>query len=205
MLEVVTVTDIAGNTEILTGFPTITRVRRVNGEKGISFILYPTEENTNSFPLVQEESKIEFDGEVYIVKHLTERTIESKFYKRVECNHEFYVNMLNKQKYAVHNGSMTFRDAVDFVFEGTGYQTAIIDQFYAEDFQEFGKENRLALLKKILERYKAEISVRGNLASFKEKIGEDTDFQFRYNYNIKTFERDIDTKPLATYIRGYGK
>ncbi|PFY25184.1 phage tail protein [Bacillus toyonensis] len=205
MLELVTVTDIAGNTEILTGFPTITRVRRVNGEKGISFILYPTEENTHSFPLVQEESKIEFDGEVYIVKHLAERTIESKFYKRVECIHEFYVNMLNKQQYKVHNGSMTFRDAVDFVFEGTGYQTVIIDQFYAQDFQEFGKENRLALLKKKLERYKAEISIRGNLASFKEKIGEDTDFQFRYNFNIKTFERDIDTKPLATYIRGYGK
>ncbi|WP_327971795.1 phage tail protein, partial [Bacillus toyonensis] len=205
MLELVTVTDIAGNTEILTGFPTITRVRRVNGEKGISFILYPTAENTHSFPLVQEESKIEFDGEVYIVKHLTERTIESKFYKRVECIHEFYVNMLNKQQYKVHNGSMTFRDAVDFVFEGTGYQTVIIDQFYAQDFQEFGKENRLALLKKKLERYKAEISIRGNLASFKEKIGEDTDFQFRYNFNIKTFEREIDTKPLATYIRGYGK
>ncbi|WP_179877125.1 phage tail protein, partial [Bacillus wiedmannii] len=91
--------------------------------------------------------------------------------------HEFYVNMLNKQQYKVHNGSMTFRDAVDFVFEGTGYQTVIIDQFYAQDFQEFGKENRLALLKKKLERYKAEISFRGNLASFKEKIGEDTDFQ----------------------------
>ncbi|PEM14153.1 hypothetical protein COI51_15985 [Bacillus toyonensis] len=205
MLELVTVTDIAGNTEILTGFLTITRVRRVNGEKGISFILYPTEENTHSFPLVQEESKIEFDGEVYVVKHLTERTIESKFYKRVECIHEFYVNMLNKQQYKVHNGSITFREAVDFVFEGTGYQTAIIDRFYAEDFQEFGKENRLALLKKMLERYKAEISIRGNLASFKEKIGEDTDFQFRYNFNIKTFEREIDTKPLATYIRGYGK
>ncbi|MGX5746229.1 phage tail spike protein [Bacillus toyonensis] len=205
MLELVTVTDLAGSTEILTGFPTITRVRRVNGEKGISFLLYPTEENTHSFPLVQEESKIEFDGEIYIVKHLAERTIGDKFYKRAECIHEFYVNMLNKQQYKVHNGSMTFRDAVDFVFEGTGYQTAIIDQFYAEDFQEFGKENRLALLKKILERYKAEISVRGNLASFKERIGEDTDFQFRYNYNIKTFERDTDTKPLATYIRGYGK
>ncbi|PHF80283.1 hypothetical protein COI63_35810, partial [Bacillus toyonensis] len=68
-----------------------------------------------------------------------------------------------------------------------------IDPFYAEDFQNFGKENRLALLKKILERYKAEISIHGNLASFKEKIGEDTDFQFRYNFNIKTFEREIDT------------
>ncbi|PHG56094.1 phage tail protein, partial [Bacillus toyonensis] len=60
-------------------------------------------------------------------------------------------------------------------------------------------------LKKILERYKAEILIRGNLVTFKEKIGEDTDFQFRYNFNIKTFEREIDTKQLATYIRGYGK
>ncbi|SDK24391.1 Prophage endopeptidase tail [Bacillus toyonensis] len=205
MLELVTVTDLSGNTEILTGFLNISRIRRVNGEKGISFLLYPTEENGHSFPLVQEENKVEFDGETYVIKSLVERNVGNTFYKKAECIHEFYVKLMNKQKYAIHNNSMTFRDAVDFVFEGTGYQTVIIDPFYAQDFQEFGKENRLALLKTILERYKAEMFIRGNVVSFKTKIGEDTDFQFRYNFNIKTFEREIDTKPLATYIRGYGK
>ncbi|PEP81716.1 hypothetical protein CN585_31265, partial [Bacillus toyonensis] len=84
-MDVVTISDLAGNTEVLTGFLNISRVRRVNGEKGISFILYPTEENTHSFPLVQEENKIEFDGEVYVIKSLVEKNIGNTFYKKVEC------------------------------------------------------------------------------------------------------------------------
>ncbi|PEL75420.1 hypothetical protein CN603_13125 [Bacillus toyonensis] len=204
-MNLITITDLAGNTEILTGLKKLNRVRRVNGEKVVSFLLLPTEENKYSFPLVQEESKVEFDGEAYVIKSVVERNIGNTFFKRVECIHDFFVKMIDTQKYEVHNGSMTFRNVLDFVFEGTGYQTAIIDSFYARDFENFGKDNRLALLKKVLERYRAEMSVSGNLVSFKTKIGEDTDFQFRYNFNIKTFERTIDTKSLATYIRGYGK
>ncbi|MGG1339663.1 phage tail spike protein [Bacillus toyonensis] len=204
-MNLITITDVLGNTEILTGFKSFNRVRKVNGEKVISFLIIPTEENKYAFPLVQEESKVEFDGETYIIKSIAERNIGNTFYKQVECIHDFFVKMIDKQKYEVHDGSMTLRDALDFVFEGTGYQTAIIDSFYAQDFENFGKDNRLSLLKKVLERYRAEMSISGNLVRFKTKIGEDTDFQFRYNFNIKTFERTIDTKSLATYIRGYGK
>ncbi|MEH7217010.1 phage tail protein, partial [Bacillus toyonensis] len=204
-MNLITITDVLGNTEILTGFKSFNRVRKVNGEKVISFLIIPTEENKHAFPLVQEESKVEFDGETYVIKSIAERNIGNTFYKQVECIHDFFVKMIDKQKYEVRNGSMTLRDALDFVFEGTGYQTAIIDSFYAQDFENFGKDNRLSLLKKILERYRAEMSISGNLVRFKTKIGEDTDFQFRYNFNIKTFERTIDTKSLATYIRGYGK
>ncbi|PEF77632.1 phage tail protein [Bacillus toyonensis] len=204
-MNLITITDVLGNTEILTGFKSFNRVRKVNGEKVISFLIIPTEENKHAFPLVQEESKVEFDGETYVIKSIAERNIGNTFYKQVECIHDFFVKMIDKQKYEVRDGSMPLRDALDFVFEGTGYQTAIIDSFYAQDFENFGKDNRLSLLKKVLERYRAEMSISGNLVRFKTKIGEDTDFQFRYNFNIKTFERTIDTKSLATYIRGYGK
>ncbi|PEY32726.1 hypothetical protein CN354_20845 [Bacillus cereus] len=204
-MELITVTDLAGNSEPLVGFKGLTRRRAVNGEKVLSFSLFPCKENEFSFDLVKEESKIEFDGETYVIKSLKERSVGLTFYKQVECIHEFFVKLIDKQKYEVHNGSLTFRDALDFIFEGTDYQTAIIDSFYAQDFENFGKDNHLSLLKKALERYGAEMDVSGNLVKFKTKIGEDTDFQFRYNFNIKTFERDIDTKSLATYIRGYGK
>ncbi|MFB6649228.1 phage tail protein [Bacillus toyonensis] len=204
-MNLITITDVLGNTEILTGLKSFNRVRKVNGEKVISFLIIPTEENKHAFPLVQEESKVEFDGETYVIKSIAERNIGNTFYKQVECIHDFFVKMIDKQKYEVRDGSMPLRDALDFVFEGTGYQTAIIDSFYAQDFENFGKDNRLSLLKKVLERYRAEMSISGNLVRFKTKIGEDTDFQFRYNFNIKTFERTIDTKSLATYIRGYGK
>ncbi|HFK1403020.1 TPA: phage tail spike protein, partial [Bacillus cereus] len=203
-MQTLTITDLQGNTEILTGFKGFKRNRRVNGEKIISFLILPTEGNQHSFPMVQEEHKVEFKNETYVIKSLTERTIGNTYYKQVECIHDFFVNMINKQKYEVHNGSMKFIDALDFIFKDTGYQPVAIENFYAKDFENFGKENRLALLKKALERYKAEISIDKNLVYFRTKIGEDTDFQFRYNFNIKTFERNVDTKNLATYIRGYG-
>ncbi|MGH0614844.1 phage tail spike protein [Bacillus cereus] len=203
-MQTLTITDLQGNTEILTGFKSFKCNRRVNGEKIISFLILPTEGNQHSFPMVQEEHKVEFKNETYVIKSLTERTIGNTYYKQVECIHDFFVNMINKQKYEVHDGSMQFLDALDFVFKDTGYQPIAIENFYAKDFQNFGKDNRLALLKKVLERYKAEISIDKNLVYFRTKIGEDTDFQFRYNFNIKTFERNVDTKNLATYIRGYG-
>ncbi|PRT35507.1 phage tail protein [Bacillus wiedmannii] len=203
-MQTLTITDLQGNTEILTGFKSFKCTRRVNGEKIISFLILPTEGNQHSFPMVQEEHKVEFKNETYVIKSLTERTIGNTYYKQVECIHDFFVNMINKQKYEVHDGSMQFLDALNFVFKDTGYQPIAIENFYAKDFQNFGKDNRLALLKKVLERYKAEISIDKNLVYFRTKIGEDTDFQFRYNFNIKTFERNVDTKNLATYIRGYG-
>lgn len=203
-METLTITDLQGNTEILTGFKNFKRKRRVNGEKIITFSIFPTTLNSDSFLLVQEESKVEFKGETYIIKSLKEKNKGRKYYKEVECIHDFFVNMINKQKYEVHDGSMQFLDALNFVFKDTGYQPVAIENFYAKDFQNFGKDNRLALLKKVLERYKAEMSIDKNQVRFQTKIGEDTDFQFRYNFNIKTFERNVDTKNLGTYIRGYG-
>ncbi|AXO92848.1 phage tail protein [Bacillus cereus] len=203
-MQTLTITDLQGNTEILTGFKSFKCTRRVNGEKIINFLILPTEGNQHSFPMVQEEHKVEFKNETYVIKSLTERTIGNTYYKQVECIHDFFVNMINKQKYEVHDGSMQFLDALNFVFKDTGYQPIAIENFYAKDFQNFGKDNRLALLKKVLERYKAEMSIDKNQVKFRTKIGEDTDFQFRYNFNIKTFERNVDTKNLGTYIRGYG-
>ncbi|WP_179884315.1 hypothetical protein, partial [Bacillus toyonensis] len=54
-MNFITITDLAGNTEILTGCKSLNRVRRVNGEKVVSFLIIPTEDNKHAFPLVQEE------------------------------------------------------------------------------------------------------------------------------------------------------
>ncbi|MBZ4222504.1 phage tail protein [Bacillus wiedmannii] len=199
------VTDLTGNSEPLVGFKGFTRKRLINGERTLSFSLFPYKENQVAFPITKEESVIEFEDEEYVIKLLKERNMGRKFYKQAEAIHKFYVDLKGKQKYEKYSGSMTFQSALDFVFEGTGYKTAVIDAFYAKSWENFGGENRLALLQKALKRYKAEMTVKGNLVTFRTQIGEDTDFQFRYNFNIKTFERIVDTTNLATYIRGYGK
>lgn len=204
-METISITDLAGNTEPLTGIKQLKRTRRVNGEKIINFTVIPTDENQYSFPMVQEENKVEFDGETYVIKQMKERSIGKLFVKQCEAIHSFYVDLINSHEYNTCNGSMTIVSALDFIFSTTSYTVAVVDSFYAQDWENFGDDNRLSLFQKILERYEAEFTVSENRITIRKKIGIDTDFQFRYNYNIKTLERNVDTKGLSTYIKGFGK
>ena len=197
-----TIRDLKGNEEALTDFKELTLIRRVNGEKQLSMTLLPTDNNKHSFPMVAEECILTFDNEEYVIKQITERSLGNTYIKRVEAIHKFYVDMINKQQPNIHNGSMTFANYLSFVFDGTGYTFSIIDTFYAQDFENLGNDNRLALLQKGLERYKAEMEIVGTTVRFRSKVGNDTDFQFRYGHNIKSIERHVDTTDLATVING---
>jgi phage minor structural protein len=199
-----TITDIGGNTEALTGYRGLQRKRNVNGEKTLAFLVMPTPQNAHSYPMVSEESIVEFDGEPYRIKQLAEKSRGTTFYKEVVAVHTFF-DLIDEHVYALHTGSMTFENALQFVLGGTEYTWSIVDTFYAQDFENFGDENRLALFQSLLERYGAEFTLNGTHISFREQIGNATDFQFRYNYNVKTITRDVKTSNLSTYIKGYGK
>jgi phage minor structural protein len=199
-----TITDISGNTEALTGYRSLQRKRNVNGEKTLAFLVLPTEQNAHSYPMVSEESVVEFDGEPYRIKQLAEKSRGTTFYKEVVAVHTFF-DLIDEHVYALHNGSMTFEAALQFVLGGTEHTWSIVDTFYAQDFENFGDENRLALFQTLLERYGAEFTINGTHITFRERIGNATDFQFRYNYNVKTITRDVKTSNLSTYIKGFGK
>jgi phage minor structural protein len=202
--NLLTIRDLLGNEEILTDYKELTLNRKVNGEKSISLTILPTVHNAHSFPLVEEESILEFDGEEYVIKKMQERNIGNTYIKRVDAIHKFYVDLINKQQPIIHNGSITFTNYMQRVFEGTGYTFSLIDSFTAQSFENLGNDNRLSLLQKGLERYKAEMELVGNDVRFKKQVGNDSDFQFRYGHNIKTIERNVDTTNLATVIRGKG-
>ncbi|MEH7246454.1 phage tail protein [Neobacillus niacini] len=199
-----TITDIGGNTEALTGYRGLRRKRNVNGEKTLAFLVMPTDQNAHSFPMVAEESIVEFDGEPYRIKQLAEKSRGTTFYKEVVAVHTFF-DLIDEHVYALHNGSMTFQAALQFVLGGTEYTWSIVDTFYAQDFENFGDENRLALFQTLLVRYGAEFTLNGTHITFRERIGNATDFQFRYSYNVKTISRDVKTSNLSTYIKGFGK
>jgi phage minor structural protein len=199
-----TITDISGNTEALTGYRGLRRKRNVNGEKTLAFLVMPTEQNAHSYSMVSEESIVEFDGESYRIKQLAEKSRGTTFYKEVIAVHTFF-DLIDEHVYALHTGSMTFQSALLFVLDGTEYTWSIVDTFYAQDFENFGDENRLALFQTLLQRYGAEFTLNGTHLTFRERIGNATDFQFRYNYNVKTITRDVKTSNLSTYIKGFGK
>lgn len=198
------ITNLVGETDLLTNVKGLTRKRAVNGDKTLTFLVIPDESNEHCYCSVDTESIVEFDGEEYVIKDVTEKNKGLKSVKQVEAVHKFFNDMLNIFQYKIHNGSMTFHDALTFVFENTPYTFNILDQFYAQEFDNLGRDNRLSLFQKIIERYSAEFQIDGNTVFLKREIGNKIGFQYRYGYNIKTIDKKISSKNLATIIKGFG-
>lgn len=183
------------------------RTRRVNGERVIEFTVFPTNENKQYFDAIVEEAAVVFKDDEYVIKKLEEKSIGKTYFKQVTAIHKFYVDLINKQQPRIHNGSITFRDYMHMVFEDTPYESFTAeDSFAARQFENLGNDNRLALLQKGLDRFKAEMAILpiSYKPIFKIEVGEETDFQFRYGHNIKSISKNIDTTNLATKIAGTG-
>lgn len=198
------ITDISGATEALTGYTALKRHRNVNGEKTLAFLVLPTSQNAHSFPMVQEESIVEFDGEPFRIKQVSEKPKGATFYKEVVAVHTFF-DLIDDYIYGTYTGSKTFDAALHYVLDGKAYTWDIVDTFLAQDWENFGDDNRLALFQSVLKRYGAEFTLAGTHLTFRTKIGNASDYQFRYNYNVKTLNRDVNTNNLSTYIKGFGK
>jgi hypothetical protein len=198
------ITDISGNKEQLTGIKGLKRNRKVNGEKTVGFFVVPDAINVHSFPLIETESTVTFDGEDYVIKQLNEKGIGYKSIKEARSVHQFFCDMKGTFEHGTQNGSLSFGAALSFVFSDTPYTFNIIDSFTAETFENFGRDNKLALFREVLERYGAEFYVVGNTVNLKREIGNKADFQYRYAHNVKTIDFQRSTTNLATIIRGYG-
>ncbi|MDM5199260.1 phage tail spike protein [Fictibacillus enclensis] len=199
------ITDLNGNTEMLSDVREFKRGRKVNGDKTLTFSILPTFLNAHAFPMVDNESIVEFDGVPYVIKNVSSRNLGRQMIKDVTAVHKFFDDMINVFQYGERNGSQPFVDAVDFVFQKTNYTTNIISSTGSQTLEGFGKDNSLSLLQKLLETYKVEFRVVGNQVDFLSEIGNKTDFQFRWGHNVKSIEKSVDTTNLATFIRGYGK
>ncbi|AJD92025.1 hypothetical protein JMA_27080 [Jeotgalibacillus malaysiensis] len=198
------VTNLIGETKLLRHIKQVTRTRRVNGEKTLSFVALPDDRDEEAWGYVDTESKINFLGDEFVIKRNNEKGVGNQSIKQVDAVHSFFNVMINCFQYNLHNGSQTFAAALTRVFEPTPYTFSIVDSFNAETFENFGRENCLALFQKVLERYGSEFELIGNTVYLKRKIGADTGFQFRWKHNVKAIDKSVDTNNLATYIMGYG-
>ena len=200
----ISITDLAGETRLLTGIKQINQSKKVNGEKTLSFLVVPTAGTDAAFLSVDNESIIDFQNERYVIKKVQEKNVGNTYIKSVEAVHVFFNDMINAFQYDLHTGSQTFFAALTRVFAPTEYTFSIVDTFTDKTFENFGRDNCLSLFKNVLERYEAEFEVVGYQVYLKQKIGADTGFQLRWKHNIKAIDKEVDTQNLGTYIRGFG-
>lgn len=200
------VTNLAGETELLVDFisNSLKRTRKVNGDYSLSFTLLKTEKNQHAYPLVEEESIIEYDGQQYCIKDVTEVLAGVTPIKTVQASHIFF-DLVDTYKYDYLENTQYLQTCLTFILEGTGYTFDIVDSFSSAVFEKFGEDNSLSLLQKALNVFGAEVQINNKHLKFYRQIGTDTDIQIRYGYNIKTLEKYVNTNNLSTRIRGYGK
>ncbi|PFN11900.1 hypothetical protein COE20_08835 [Bacillus cereus] len=192
-----------GQSEMLTDYKEVKRKRRVNGEYSLSFYLLNTKNVAHSYNLVDKRAKIMDKIDEYIALGINKR---GHFGKVITAPHIFFDDMMDWQ-YELRNGYTNFTQCMDFIFGGTGWKWINQGAFAATTFENFGDDTRSSLLQKALNRYGAEMQIdnKAKTVTFKNQIGKETDAQFRYGHNLKTFEEDTDMTNFATVIRGYGK
>ncbi|PHE70883.1 phage tail protein, partial [Bacillus wiedmannii] len=193
-----------GQSEMLTDYKEVKRKRRVNGEHSLSFYLLNTSNVKHAYNFVDERAIIkDKHGDEYVILGVNKR---GHYGKSVTAVHVFFDNMMDWQ-YDLYNGSANFKQCMDFIFNGTGWKYINQGAFSTTTFENFGDDTRSSLLQKALNRYGAEMQIdnKTKTITFKNQIGTETDAQFRYGHNLKTFEEDTDMANFATYIRGYGK
>ncbi|VXC08621.1 conserved hypothetical protein [Bacillus sp. 349Y] len=195
--------DLHGKLHNLTNVQEVKRSSKVNGEKSIEISVLPHESNAHAWGVTENETKVTFDNEEYVIKLMNRKGVGSTEVKSLDAVHTFFNTMINCMQYDIHNGSMTFNAALQKVFGPTPYNFNIVDSFLAQSFENFGRENCLSLFQKVLERYGAEFRVSGNIVYLHRRIGSSSGFRWDYKANLKGVDEESNTQSLATVIRGY--
>jgi phage minor structural protein len=204
MLEI---TSLSGESELLANYTGLTRNSAVNGNRSLSFLLPKTSVNSSAFYLVEEEAVVtdQDTGDQYRIKSLEERAVNGTPVKQVFAMHVFF-DLIDEYRYTtLTNGFKSLNQILSHIFTGTAWTFSIVDTYSTLEFENFGDDNCIALFNKALERFGAEFTLSGNTVIVRNKIGSLIDLQFRYNHNVTSFKRSLNTSNLSTYIRGTGK
>ncbi|WP_172369560.1 phage tail spike protein [Sporosarcina jiandibaonis] len=204
MQPIAMVTDLTGKSEPLYESKGFKLIEEVNGEYSLSFLILNSEKNKYAFPLVKEESVIEYKGIEYRIKSFNERNIGDRSAKAVVAHHKMF-DLIDYYVYGAISGTKTLFQTLTFIFSGTPYTFDIADTFASVKYENFGDDNVLSLLQEVLVKHKAEIEINGTHFRFKKKISNKTDIQFRYKHNVIAINKNINSKNVSTYVKGYGK
>lgn len=184
----------------------------LNGERVLEFGVMNHDLNAFFYKQLKEESKIVFEGEIYVVKNIVSTSNGNKVVdKYATCVHKFFDDGINNVKDEIHDGSITFSDFMDFVFGDTIYNGYDIkDSFRAKNIENLGRDNRISMLNRGIDHFEFEFDLQKKSDNEVElivanQIGDVTDIQFRFGHNVEVIDVEVDTKSLSTYIKGYGE
>lgn len=111
----------------------------------------------------------------------------------------------NNRIYKRISASLTVTEAMNLVFDNTPFTYVIVDNATSERFEGLGEgASRLDLFKTFIERYGYEFKIVDKVMYLYAKLGNDTNFEYRYRINASNITKSVSAEELYTYIEGYG-
>ncbi|MDF2605896.1 MAG: hypothetical protein K0S34_86 [Bacillales bacterium] len=197
--NLIIVTDINGQSETLTDVKGLEIIEEVNGDYSLSLTTTLTK-NNYAYPLLQEESTIEYNGHEFRIKKLN----ENRSQKSINAQHVFF-DLIDTFVYGIFGGTKSLEDFLTFALNGTGWTFTNVDVVGNVFIPNFGEDNIISLIRTVCNSFQCEVKIEANKnLSFYKELGQYNDAQFRYKHNIQTLKKSVDTSRLATVIKGYG-
>lgn len=196
------VTNLAGQTEALTSLQGFKMQEDIYGKLEVTFTSLPVFDRWSNpgYSLIEEEAVIDVEGRTFRVKQLK----ELRNRKEVTALSTFY-DLKGKRQDTIFGGTRTFNEFATFIFQGTGWTFVSLDVTGSKLIENFGEDNVIQLNEVLCTVFECEFHILpGNVVSFAKQTGGDYDGQYRYGHNVKALSKNVVTSNLRTAIKGYG-
>ena len=177
----------------------------LNGQDDLELKI-PQQKN-NNLDLLSIDKLWEFDynNVTYKAVNVKQQTRGNSFNLNVRATPLFYWEFSKSIIHENNDGSHTANSAFRTVFDGTGFNFVLVDFSPSVTIEGFGKgSNRLELFKRLLDRYNYEFIIQGRTVYMHHRIGNDTNFMYKYKLNASNVSSTTDASDYHTYVRGFG-
>ena len=177
----------------------------LNGQDDLELKI-PQQKN-NNLDLLSIDKLWEFDYNniTYKAVNVKRQTRGNSFNLNVRAMPLFYWEFSKSIIHENHDGSHTANSAFRTVFEDTGFNFVLVDFSPSVEIEGFGKgANRLELFKRLLDRYNYEFIIQGRTVYMHHRIGNDTNFMYKYKLNASNVSSTTDATDYFTHIKGFG-
>ena len=196
------ISNIEGVSEPFTDFQSLSVRQKINENYELNFVAVKTKDNSFSYDLLKDNAMITLNDENFIVKSVQ----ETPYSKSIIALHEFFEISDDFVENELADNFYTINQALRHAFSLTTDWTYQVEGAFERAFlSNFGKDNPISLLNTIIEYYGVEYTVSSvdRVVKINNRIGQLTDEQVRFKYNLTSIQRDIDSNSVKTAVKVY--
>ena len=177
----------------------------LNGQDDLELRIPQQKNNELDLLSIDKLWEFDFNNITYKAVNVKRQTRGNSFNLNVRAMPLFYWEFSKSIIHEENDGSHTANSAFRIVFDGTGFNFVLVDFSPSVEIEGFGKgANRLELFKRLLDRYNYEFIIQGRTVYMHHRIGNDTNFMYKYKLNASNVSSTTDASEYFTHIKGFG-